>query len=77
MVKSHLKLDNEIRALLSFYCEKQNKDPEILVNKLIREFLYKNISEIDFQRITTEAANSNNFDTSELMRNFGDNWLQD
>lgn len=77
MVKSHLKLNNEIRALLSFYCEKQNKDPEILVNELINDFLHKNISEIDFQKIITENSTSNNFDTSELMRNFGDNWLQD
>lgn len=77
MVKSHLKLNNEIRALLSFYCEKQNKDPEILVNELINDFLHKNISEVDFQKIITENSTSNNFDTSELMRNFGDNWLQD
>lgn len=77
MVKSHLKLNNEIRALLSFYCEKKNKDPEILVNELINDFLHKNISDIDFQKIITENSTSNNFDTSKLMHNFGDNWLQD
>ncbi|QNQ81548.1 hypothetical protein FP435_08230 [Lactobacillus sp. PV037] len=77
MIKSHLKLSNESRALLSFYCEQENKDPEILLNDLINEFLHKNISKNDFQKIIAEASDSTSFNTSELMRNFGDSWLQD
>lgn len=77
MIKSHLKLNPEIRALLSFYCAKQAEDPERLVNELLNDFLHKNISKADFKEVITEASVSNNFDTSELMRNFGDNWLQD